>query len=130
MYGGGSFVAMPSAYGAASYGGYGGYGGASSYMGGNVFGTQALGTTGFGTFGTSGTTMTTPMTTTAYGGYPSYGTSMGGGMNYGNPLLDAASLPMGYAGVGQSTSTAAPKAGPTKKRGVNLKKKKAKGCCC
>merc|ERR1712216_1020766 len=98
-------------------------------MGGNVFGTQALGTTGFGT---CGTTMTTPMTTTAYGGYPSYGTSMGGGMNYGNPLLDAASLPMGYAGVGQSTSTAAPK-GPgagTKKRGVNLKKKKAKGCCC
>ena len=31
--------------------------------------------TGFGTFGTSGTTTTAPMTTTAYGGYPSYGTS-------------------------------------------------------
>ena len=42
---------MRSAYGAASYGGYGG---ASSYMGGNVFGTQALGTTGFGTFGMGG----------------------------------------------------------------------------
>merc|ERR1711924_208610 len=98
-------------------------------MGGNVCGTQALGTTGFGT---SGTTMTTPMTTTAYGGYPSYGTSMGGGMNYGNPLLDAAALPMGYAGVGASTSTA-PTTGAgagVKKRGVKTPKKKAKGCCC
>merc|ERR1719390_583600 len=111
MYGGGSFVAMPSAYGAASYGG------AGSYMGGNVFGTQALGTTGFGTFGTSGTTTTTtaPMTTTAYGGYPSYGTSMGGGMNYGNPLFDH--LPMGYAGVGQSTAPTKPAAAKTT-RGV------------
>ena len=31
---------------------------------------------------------------------------MGGGMNYGNPLLDAASLPMGYAGVGVTTDVA------------------------
>ena len=64
--------------------------------------------------------------TPTYGGYG----GMTGGSSYGaNPLLDH--MPMGYLGVGttESKPKGATAAGPTKKRGVKLAKKKAKGCC-
>jgi hypothetical protein len=101
MVGGGSFVTMPSTYGAVGgYGGYGGYaapayGGYSAYPSYGGYTTPAYG----------------------YGGYGGYG-------SYGNPLLEG--MPMGYLGVG---STEEKPAAPKKTRAVTLKKK-VKGCGC
>ena len=109
MYGGGSFVAMPSTMGAYG-GGYGGYGGYAATP----------------TYGGYGGYAATPAYGGAYGGYG----GMTAGSSYGaNPLLDH--MPMGYLGVGttESKPKGATAAGPTKKRGVKLAKKKAKGCC-
>merc|ERR1712094_112679 len=93
----GSFVAMPSQYGAVGgYGGYGGYG------------------------------YSTPMyTCTPYGAYQTYGgTPMYGGMSAGNPFLDH--MPMGYLGVGDAptkTTTGTTRGvKPKKTRSVTLKK--------
>ena len=110
MYGGGSFVAMPSTMGAYG-GGYGGYGGYAATP----------------TYGGYGGYAATPAYGGAYGAYGGYG-GMTAGSSYGaNPLLDH--MPMGYLGVGTTESKPKASGAETKKRGVKMAKKKAKGCC-
>ena len=111
----GSFVAMPSTYGGASYGGYGGasyggYGGYSSY-GGYPAQTMSYAQPSYG------------YTQQSYATTPSYGTTMPATSNFGNPLM--AYVPGGGA---YAPTDDKPAAAPVK-RAV---KKGAKGgsCCC
>merc|ERR1719191_1727391 len=99
--GAGSFVAMPSQYGAV--GGYGGYGYSTPSYGGS---------------------------TPTYGAYPSYGTQYGG-MSAGNPLLDhmpMGYLGVGDTTPAKTTGTTTRGVKPKKTRSVTLKKKTG-GCC-
>merc|ERR1719231_2201575 len=113
MYGtSGSFVAMPSQYGAVGgYGGYGGYGSSTPSYG---YSTPSYG------YSTPSYGYSNPYASTHGYNMPAYGT----GMNAGNPLLDH--MPMGYLGVG--TAEEKPKTEVKKTRSVTLKKKKS-GCC-
>merc|ERR1719387_2529119 len=99
--GAGSFVAMPSQYGAV--GGYGGYG----------YSTPTYTGTPYGAYQT-------------YGGTPMYG-----GMSAGNPLLDhmpMGYLGVGDTTPAKTTGTTTRGVKPKKTRSVTLKKKTG-GCC-